>query len=404
MVYQRRYHFNVGEVKSEIIEFILRYKGPIGEPFIRRSLQEKYNGIDQGTVNRHLHDLHKLGCLELISPSKKTTRSNRWNIATLKQLEKILDQFLNIELNRYEKSLDIVSRNHLHYINPARDVIFHVQLLLSTSFFDLCIKNDTKTLSYKASEIYIFGKGFEDELLIQSHIDYMYAKLTSTVFKDIDFLLSVWNKHIEDSLKTNIQSNPSDYLQTFSLSRELFQTILKNIEPQTEDVNEEVMGRKLVQLISLGISHEVFRPSFQEISDRKNLKRSALKLSFDIKDDIFNRLIEEDPRELYHKMTEINNHKLKVKYNSPFIIFDHCFEDDILNDTASPEEKEFIKKQKSSVQKDNQGIISYDEWYIRSKLDTSGDENMMSEPTAYAELYNEYLKKYMIPCLELLKV
>jgi len=46
MVEKRRYHFNVGEVKSEIIELILIHKGLIKEPFIRRSLHEKYDGID----------------------------------------------------------------------------------------------------------------------------------------------------------------------------------------------------------------------------------------------------------------------------------------------------------------------------------------------------------------------
>jgi hypothetical protein len=77
MVENRRYHFKVGEVKSGIIELILRHKGLIKEPFIRESLHEKYDGIDQGTVNRHLHDLQKLGCLDLIPPSKNTTHKNR---------------------------------------------------------------------------------------------------------------------------------------------------------------------------------------------------------------------------------------------------------------------------------------------------------------------------------------
>jgi hypothetical protein len=404
MVEKRRYHFNVGEVKSEIIELILRHKGLIKEPFIRKNLQEKYDGIDQGTVNRHLHDLHNLGCLDFIPPSKKTTRANRWNITTLKQLESTRQHFPDVELNRYEKSLDIVTRHHLHYINPARDVIFRVQLLLSTSLFNLCIKNDTKTLFNKASEIYRFGKGFEDEMLIQSHIDDIYAKLINTIFKNINFLLSIWNKHIHNSLKTNIQSDPSDYLQTFSLSRELFQKMLNDIEPQAEEVKKEVIGRKLVKLLSLRISHETFRTSFQEIADEKNFKIMALKLASDITDDIFNKMVEEDSQGLYHKMVEINNHQRKIQYNSPFILFDHCFEDDILNDTVSDEEKEFIKRKKSSVQKDNEGIMSYDEWYIRSKLDTSGDGNQMSECTAYDNLYDEYLMKYMIPCLELPKV
>jgi len=169
--------------------------------------------------------------------------------------------------------------------------------------------------------------------------------------------------------------------------------------PQSEDVKEGIIGRKLVKILSLRISHEIFRTSFQEIADQKNSKRMALKLASDITDDIVNKMIEEDPQGLYHKMVEINNHQREIQYNSPFILFDHCFEDDILNDTVSDEEKEFIKRKKGSVQKDKEGIISYDEWYIRSKLNASDDGDTMSE-CKYDNLYDEYLRKYMISCLE----
>ena len=103
---------------------------------------------------------------------------------------------------------------------------------------------------------------------------------------------------------------------------------------------------------------------------------------------------------LYHKMVKINNHQRKLHHNSSFIIFEHCFEDDILNDTVSPEEKEFIKRKKSSGQEGDENIMSNDEWYLKSKLDASGDEDTMSECTDYDNLYDEYLKKYMIPYLE----
>ena len=104
-----------------------------------------------------------------------------------------------------------------------------------------------------------------------------------------------------------------------------------------------------MQRLSLRIAHEIFLTSFQDITDKKKLKILALKLLYDIKDDIFNKIIEEDPKGLYHKMVEIKNYQLKIQYNNPFIFFDHCFEDDILNDTVSPEEKEFIRRIKSLV-------------------------------------------------------
>jgi hypothetical protein len=82
------------------------------------------------------------------------------------------------------------------------------------------------------------------------------------------------------------------------------------------------------------------------------------------------------------------------------MIFEHCFEADILDNTVSPEEKEFMKRKKSSGQEDDENIMSNDEWYFKSKLDASGDGDKMSEYAASDELYGEYLKKYMIPCLE----
>jgi len=64
-------HLKVGEVKSSIIMFILQTMEPVEEPAIRDFLLQKYNVINQGTINRHLHDLQKLDCIELIPPQKK---------------------------------------------------------------------------------------------------------------------------------------------------------------------------------------------------------------------------------------------------------------------------------------------------------------------------------------------
>ena len=62
---------NVGEVKSSIICFILENVKSVGEPAIRNFLLQKYDLMDQGNINRHLHDLQKLDCIELIPPKKK---------------------------------------------------------------------------------------------------------------------------------------------------------------------------------------------------------------------------------------------------------------------------------------------------------------------------------------------
>jgi hypothetical protein len=56
------------------------------------------------------------------------------------------------------------------------------------------------------------------------------------------------------------------------------------------------------------------------------------------------------------------------------------------------QKKRNLLTKKNSVQNDNEGIISYDEWYIRSKPDVFGDGDKMNEYIAYDKLYDEYLK------------
>jgi hypothetical protein len=88
------------------------------------------------------------------------------------------------------------------------------------------------------------------------------------------------------------------------------------MDPQSEDVKEGIIGRKFVKILSLKISHEIFRTSFQEITEEK-LPRKALKLDFDIDDGVFNKIVGEDPHKLYHKMVKITNHQQNIQYNSP---------------------------------------------------------------------------------------
>ena len=120
--------------------------------------------------------------------------------------------------------------------------------------------------------------------------------------------------------------------------------------------------------------------------------------------EIFNKIVEENPQELYNKIVKINNHQREFAYMLPFIFFEYCFEVDILDETISPEEKEFMERIKNPVHKDEEYIISHGKWYMKkiiSRFDYSGDENTVNRHKTYDESYDEYLKKYMIPCLEL---
>src|SRR5665647_397428 len=95
-------------VKPGIIKCILSKKVSIKELDIRTYLEKEYNKkIDQGNINRHLHDLEEFSCIELIPPSKKGL-PNHWDITKTEHLKNIKDKFHDIQLNKYEKSLMIV--------------------------------------------------------------------------------------------------------------------------------------------------------------------------------------------------------------------------------------------------------------------------------------------------------
>jgi hypothetical protein len=148
-------HLNVGEVKSSIIMFILQNVRSVGEPAIRDFLLQKYNVMNQGNINRHLHDLQKLDCIELIPPQKKGLR-NYWDITKIKNLKKIRKEFPKLRLNKHEKAINIII---LELCNDEEYFCFewlklHIQLLLSVSFFDTCLEIDIETLCQRIWKSY----------------------------------------------------------------------------------------------------------------------------------------------------------------------------------------------------------------------------------------------------------
>lgn len=153
------------ETKSNIIKHILEKLEPVSEPEIRKHLQKNYQVNDQGSINRHLHELKKAECIEFFPPEKKGL-SNYWGITKLKTLEKMIKEYpgllenlqnselaLQIVLDALEDAL--VSSTNLkktkeyieeynkikeHLSNIREDLI--VKLKMSSGFFKLCIQDE----------------------------------------------------------------------------------------------------------------------------------------------------------------------------------------------------------------------------------------------------------------------
>lgn len=192
-------HLNIGEVKSSIIEFILENKEEVEEPAIRKYLFEKYDVIDQGNINRHLHDLQKYECIEFLPPQKKG-QINHWDILKLKHLKSIREEFPELRLNKYEKAINMII-TELHddaEYSYAEWLKLYIQLLLSVSFFDTCLEIDAKTLNQRIWKSYITTKDpvrhkrINDLLKICYHT---YAKCYSDFKVPEDIFVSVMKKY-----------------------------------------------------------------------------------------------------------------------------------------------------------------------------------------------------------------
>ncbi len=201
-------HLDNKKTKSRIIESILEKKEKISEPDIRDRLKKDFNVIDQGTINKHLHNLlaKEFGCIEFIPPDKKGLK-NHWNITDIKTLRSIRHGFPEIPLNKYEKAITIVSKELGYSIDSIKGLEFYIRLYRSASLFNICLETDIDTLRKRAWNVYLRDEGFETNLHIKKLLNELY------------------NKYIED--------NPN-----FGMSKEDFQEVTKKID-QMGSMNSE---------------------------------------------------------------------------------------------------------------------------------------------------------------------
>ena len=161
----RKKHFNIGEVKTRTLEFMLRHDSPVKESEITELLKSEYSQFNRATVNRHLRDLEKLKCVTKVTPVQKS-RFNYWNITTIKNLENIIREYpdliddlqesklaLNIMLNALEDALVSstslkMTKEYKEKYEEIKERLLNIRkdltekLKISTSFFKLCIRDE----------------------------------------------------------------------------------------------------------------------------------------------------------------------------------------------------------------------------------------------------------------------
>jgi hypothetical protein len=163
MAKKEKYHFELNQVKYDILDFLLKTANPISEPKILDELKSKYGGINQSNVNRPLHWLHQKDCVEL-----EKNKSNIWGVKTLKNLENILVQYpdfvgtlqnselaLKIIIDKHSSLITNANKEYLNKISELESQInecterWKQHLKYSIDFFKLFLHNEPDNLADK---------------------------------------------------------------------------------------------------------------------------------------------------------------------------------------------------------------------------------------------------------------
>jgi hypothetical protein len=355
-------HLKHKEVTSSILEFILKNNGPVSEPVIRDHLKKKHEVMDQSTINKHMHNLQDLICIELIPP--KIGLRNYWNITTLKNLKNIRFYFEDIKLNTCGKSLDILLTERLLTERPLKNSMrakkYFVQLFLSASFFDMCIKTDVETLYARASELYKLGELFKEEQYIKNLIAVeqsskeliheVYIKCIRRISKIHNIKQIVDSGYPKDPLTLDLFQNFSEYFSSVGISKETFERMLKEIPSSMEDKSHEEQTNRIIKELSIKISNEIIPKMMKQIHKKspempnEELNKMPQNILNKTSEEIFKKIMEGLPEILSDKIIRIKYyHEINTGVTSD-LIFNHCFQRDVMDGASSPEEREFVHK------------------------------------------------------------
>lgn len=325
-------------MKPKIIEFILNNKGPIEEAGMRKKLQG-----DSGNINRHLHELwEEFKCIELIQTIKKGCRNyNLWDITKIKHLKNINEKFYNIQLNRYEKSINIVTRNLGYDINSPGYIYCFIRLYRSRSFFNKSLNTDVKSLTAEILKIYRFGVGFEGEIGIEE-LTYEYnakyikgefnLEIPDQKFREVMEKLALRKEEILEEYAWRVchcrTEQAKENLRNTSNGNDLINAIKSNTLQNPESYPLEPVP----WVESFWMEFQKIVPELSEISVETILKTP----------DEYKDMCTEMSKLLFliEKQQEMFN---EMYFN---LLFESFYTEDVLNEIDLPEEWDFAKKTK----------------------------------------------------------
>lgn len=340
-------HLEWFKVKSGIIKFIISSDEAVPEPVIRKYLEKKYGIVDQGNIKKHLRDLQYQPnfCIEKIPP-KQRGFANHWDIRKIENVKNIRLRFPAIRLNIYRKSLNIVLKDRLQSIDSPIANEFRILLFLSASFFDFCLKTSIGTLYDKAYEIYQFSF---DKYGTESPEE--------------------WEQKIAEDMSQEI-------------ARDMFPKMLRDIPVKLKTPEEmtEIMLKAMSESGIKNVPEEMVKTIAEEKVKKTNeeMLRTMSEVGMEkIRELVSSNLSKEAPRNIPNDLVKICRQYTLNRLLVSDIIFEHFFHRDIIDDTVSSEEIEFVNRKKE----------------MRAYFKANPEINLISKFQAYDDFYIKYFEE-----------
>ena len=341
----------IGEVKVEIIKYILSKKDAVPTTILKNHLKDKYGIRNKKNIDNHLNNLNGEKCIEKIDPVKNGYE-NSWDITKKEHLKSIwgkisednnkednnkeVDPFKKINLNRYEKSIKIVL-DEFGYNAQSTDYTYRfIQLFMSCSFFNECLKTDLETLITRAWKIFLYNDGFKDEnrvrkLLTELNSEYIKGKLNFEMpedhFQEVMEELSQKRKKIhEDCYWIASRVHTED-------AKKKFRDSIKNFDQYFECDIENSLNVP-------GWYLEYPKPWIESFN--KNLKEYISELSTNVTKII--QMTDDEEKNMYSKLEKLlslmEKQRVDFYYARFNVLFEYFFFKDIMSDTSSGKELE----------------------------------------------------------------
>jgi hypothetical protein len=383
-------HLKWNEVKAGIIEFIIRSDGAIPEPEIRKFLARKYEIKNLGTLKKHLKDLQYRPYSCIVKIQGKSGLANKWDIKKIEHLKNIRIHFPEMRLNGYKKSLNIIIVERSFNSKTPNANRFRIQLLISVSFFDMCLKSEIETLYSKADEIRKFSRNasiWRSLGSAKNKTNKLYTEFMKRILTNPNIWLDVYNECINDSLKSKICQTSLKFSADIEISEEAFQKMVEEaMIIQNDEISPERLYTAMIKEISTRMSCEIIgQKMFKELrlelleTPTKTLVEQLANMLAKMSEKIFNRiLVKENWEEIYHEILQIISVKNINQLIGLEIIFDHYFQRDIVDDTVSTVEKKFVLEERKYLE----------------RVITEMDKNLTSAVIDYNNFLNDFFEKY----------